>query len=109
MGYGKERPCKKCSEVKLIQARGLCQRCFTAEKKAGTLDINYPSTNQQKEQILETEIKAHDEVTREIIVGLMTECDSLSSTSRKIMTMLKRRGYSASIKCCNQLKNGKFV
>ena len=109
MGYGKERPCKKCGETKLIQARGLCQTCFSVENNLGTLDTNYPSTKRQKDQVLETEIKAHDEVTRQIIVGLMTECESLNSISRKIMSMLKRRGYTASIKSCNQLKNGKFV
>lgn len=43
MGYGKERPCKKCGEVKLIQALGLCQQCFYAEKILGTLDDNYPA------------------------------------------------------------------
>jgi hypothetical protein len=38
MGYGKERPCKKCLATKLIQARRLCQSCFSEEKKAGRLD-----------------------------------------------------------------------
>ncbi|RQW89905.1 MAG: hypothetical protein EHM79_02035 [Geobacter sp.] len=109
MGYGKEKPCKRCGESKLIQARGLCQACFSSEKKAGTLDSNYPSTKRQRDQVQEAELKAHDEVTRQIIVGLMTECESLSSISRKIMSMLKRRGYSASIKSCNQLVSGKFV
>jgi hypothetical protein len=41
MGYGKERPCKKCSEVKPVVARGLCSACFAQEKKAGTLE-NFP-------------------------------------------------------------------
>ena len=42
MGYGKERPCKKCLSVKLIMARGLCTSCFSSCKKAGTLD-EYPA------------------------------------------------------------------
>jgi NMD protein affecting ribosome stability and mRNA decay len=42
MGYGKERPCKKCGEVKPIMARGLCSACFTSEKNSGTLD-NFPA------------------------------------------------------------------
>jgi hypothetical protein len=41
MGYGKARPCKKCSRVKQIVARGLCSACFAQEKKTGTLD-NFP-------------------------------------------------------------------
>lgn len=41
MGYGKERPCKKCSQIKPVVARGLCSACFAQEKKAGTLE-NFP-------------------------------------------------------------------
>lgn len=43
MGYGKDRPCKKCGKTKPIMARGLCCSCFTEEKNAGTLD-NFPAT-----------------------------------------------------------------
>lgn len=38
MGYGKERPCKKCTESKLIVARGLCSSCFSRMKNLGRLD-----------------------------------------------------------------------
>ena len=43
MGYGKERPCKKCLHTKPIMARGLCTTCFTVEKNAGTLG-NFPAS-----------------------------------------------------------------
>lgn len=43
MGYGPERPCKKCMKIKPIMARGLCTTCFTEEKNAGTLD-NFPAS-----------------------------------------------------------------
>jgi len=38
MGYGKERPCKKCTEPKLIVARGLCSSCFSRMKNLGRLE-----------------------------------------------------------------------
>lgn len=39
----KIQSCAKCSESKPIAARGLCGKCWAQEKKAGTLDANYPS------------------------------------------------------------------
>lgn len=39
----KIQSCAKCSESKPIAARGLCGKCWAQEKKAGTLDTNYPS------------------------------------------------------------------
>lgn len=38
MGYGKARPCKKCTLVKPVVARGLCSACFSEARKTGTLD-----------------------------------------------------------------------
>ena len=37
------RPCAKCDRVMSIVSRGLCGKCHGAEKKAGTLDANYPA------------------------------------------------------------------
>lgn len=38
------RECAKCKEERTITGRGLCSTCYHQEKKAGTLDQNYPSS-----------------------------------------------------------------
>jgi hypothetical protein len=54
------------------------------------------------------EVEMHNEVTREIIVGLMVDYDKLplSVISRNIMGLLARRGYEPQILACNQLMDG---
>lgn len=54
----------------------------------------------------------HNEVTREIMVGIMVDYQEgipLSVVSRKIMEMLKRRGYEPQILACNQLADGTYI
>lgn len=38
--------CKSCGKKALHKGRGLCAMCYRAETDAGTLDANYPRTNQ---------------------------------------------------------------
>ena len=57
------------------------------------------------------EVEMHNEVTREIIVGIMVDYQTvpLSVISRNIMDLLKRRGYEPQILACNQLEDGTFI
>jgi hypothetical protein len=59
----------------------------------------------------EQEVEMHNEVTREIIVGLMVDYDKLplSIVSRNIMELLARRGYEPKILACNQLVDGRRI
>jgi len=60
------------------------------------------------------EIAAHDDVTKTIITGML--CDMAGShvmypfefteTAKKVMDLLKRRGYTPQIRRAGQLKNG---
>ena len=65
MGYGKERPCKKCSKIKPIMARGLCSACFSSEKKAGSLD-NFPATRPAADRTVKNPQRLVDMLLQEL-------------------------------------------
>ena len=55
----KMRACKECAEEKKIIGGGGCTECYGREKKAGTLDKNYPSMRKTapKKKLAPREVK----------------------------------------------------
>ena len=104
MGYGKERPCRKCTKIKLIQARGLCQSCFSKVASAGQLDLYPPLKRQPRKnttednlrQMLHQHCRHWEAIARELggicLAGVDTEVtDPLGNAGAVIATIRKLR------------------
>lgn len=99
--YRSTRACLKCGQMKMIIGRGLCPKCYSAERTSGTLDKNFPKARKVIPGVDTAKPRriAKPEAKRRIVIPCgLHAADDISAGQRPVVQadgLLKQRAEEA--------------